>query len=103
MDSAPFYDRELRRLFGDGSDHPHAPTAAAFFRRHRRELRRAVALGTGEYQYTIDQFLGEVIDRCRELDLRIVTAPDVLVRDTLVMLTVQVMNYLHEGHHRLAM
>jgi len=103
LDSAPLYDRELRRLFRDGADHPGAPTAAQFLRLHRRQLRRAVAAGTGEYQYTIDQFLAEVMERCRELDLRAVGDAETLVGETLVMLTVQMMNYLHEGHHRLAM
>jgi hypothetical protein len=103
MDAAPLYDSELRRLFRDGPEHPDAPLASVLLHRHRRELRRAVATGTGEYQYTIDQFLGEVIERCNELDLRAVGDERVLVADTLVMLTVQVMNHLHEGHHRLAM
>ena len=48
-----------------------ARPAARFLGRIRREVRRRVAQGTGEYQYTIDQVLEDMIDRCRELGLRL--------------------------------
>ncbi len=47
------------------------PSAAAFLRRNRRELRQVVAEWTGQYQYTIDQVLSEMIERCQELRLRL--------------------------------
>ncbi len=68
-----------------------------------RVLRRVVAHWTGEYQYTIDQVLEDMIDRCRELNLRIARPQRALRREALVMLTVQTMNYLHAGHHRLVL
>lgn len=103
MDYPNFYDRDLRRLFCSSSDDPRLPRAAAFLRRIRAELRRIVARWTGEYQYTIDQVLGEMIDRCRELDLRLDRREAQVRREALVMLTVQIMNYLHGGHHRVAL
>ena len=60
-----------------------------------------VARWTGEYQYTIDQVLEEMIFRCEELDMRTDRTEDIAKQDALVLLTVQTMNYLHEGHHRL--
>jgi len=102
-DHPNFYDRDLRRLFSNLPEHTNNPPAAAFLRRARSELRRVVAQWTGEYQYTIDQVLAEMIERCAELDLRLVRAEDLTKRDAMVILTVQVMNYLHSGRHRVAL
>ncbi len=105
IDYPDFYDRDLRKLFSD----PRQTTgngrrsAAGFLCRIRPELRRVVSHWTGEYQYTIDQVLGEMIERCRNLDLRIERPFDQAKRDALVMLTMQTMNYLHSGRHRVAL
>lgn len=98
-----FYDRDLHRLFSAGPEFAHFPSAAAFLRRYRRELRQTVAEWTGQYQYTIDQVLSEMIERCRDLNLRLNRSERWTKRDALVMLTVQTMNYLHAGHHRVAL
>ena len=103
VDYPHFYDRDLRRLFCDSHDQTGAPSAASFLRRIRREVRRVVSQWTGEYQYTIDQVLTEMIDRCRELGLRCDRGEPEVKRDALVMLTVQTMNYLHGGRHRVAL
>ncbi len=103
LDSGYSFDRELLRLFSDAPDHANLPSAASFLRRHRRELRRVVAQWTGQYHYTIDQVLSEMIDRCEELNLRLHRAERVVKRDAQVMLTVQTMNYLHSGHHKIAL
>ena len=102
-DHPRFFDRDLRRLFSDAPEHDGCPSAAAFLRRIRAEIRQAVARWTGEYQYTIDQVLGEMIDRCGELKLRLHRQLRDVRRDALVMLTVQTMNYLHAGRHRLVL
>lgn len=98
-----FYDRDLRRLFSDQPAHHGNATAAAFLRRVRTELRKSVAKWTGEYQYTIDQVLTEMIERCRELKLRVAGDEAEAKRDVMILLTVQTMNFLHEGHHRVAL
>ena len=101
VDHPTFYDRDLRRLFSDAEEQAANPTAAAFISRHRRAVRRVVASWTGIYQYTIDQVLEDMIVRCRELKLR-VAAPEERSRQELVVLvTVQAMNYLHSGGHKL--
>ncbi|MEX2185951.1 MAG: putative zinc-binding metallopeptidase [Pirellulales bacterium] len=102
-DTPPIHDRELRRLFSDAPEHAKRPSAAAFLRRIRVKLRRVVGHWTGQYQYVINQVLGEMIDRCRDLNLRLATPARQAERDALVMVTVQTMNYLHAGHHRLAL
>lgn len=97
------YDQHLRRLFSDAPEFAKNPTAASFLRRHRAELRKTVAHWTGEYQYTIDQVLAEMIDRCKELKLHVDRPAEQAGRDALVLVTVQTMNYLHAGHHRVVL
>jgi len=103
FDQDNFFDDDLRRLFSDAPEHAKHPTAASFLGRYRAELRRVVSEWTGEYQYTIDQVLGEMIERCRELKLRMAMSERKTKRDAVVLLTVQTMNYLHAGHHRIAL
>jgi hypothetical protein len=98
-----FYDRELRRLFSDAPEHAHNPSAVQFLSRIRRPVRRLVASWTGIYQYTIDQVFEDVSMRCRELKLRLAVPEDQARQEFTVFLTVQTMNYLHSGHHRVAL
>ena len=98
-----FYDRDLLKLFSDAREHTKNMSAAMFLRRTRREFRQAICEWTGQHQYTIDQVLNEMSDRCRELKLRLRHSERQTRRNALVMLTVQTMNYLHGGHHRVAL
>jgi hypothetical protein len=41
--------------------------------------------------------------RCRDLKLHLDRAPRTAERDLLILVTVQTMNYLHGGHHRVAL
>jgi len=101
IDYPNFYDRDLRRLFSDAPEAAGHVTAAQFISRIRRPVRRAVAGWTGIYQYTIDQVLEDMIARCRELKLRLAGPEDQARQEFTVLLTVQAMNYLHSGGHRL--
>ena len=101
VDYPNFYDRDLRRLFSDGPEVADNTTAAQFISRIRRPVRKVVASWTGIYQYTIDQVLEDMIDRCRELKLRLAVPEDQARQEFTVLLTVQTMNYLHSGGHRL--
>src|SRR5512138_3925388 len=76
VDHPAFYDRDLRRLFSDAPEVAGNPTAAQFLARMRRPLRRLVGSWTGIYQYTIDQVLEDIIQRCRELKLRLAVPED---------------------------
>ena len=100
IDYPDFYDRDLRRLFSDAPEHGDNITAAQFIARNRRPARRLVAGWTGIYQYTIDQVLEDMIERSRELKLRLAVPEDQARREFAVLLTVQAMNYLHSGGHR---
>jgi hypothetical protein len=98
-----FYDRDLRKLFSDAPEHAAHMTAAQFLGRYRRQVRKSVAEWTGIYQYTIDRVLEDIIVRCRELKLRLATPEEEARQEFTVLLTVQVMNYLHSGRHRIAL
>ena len=101
VDYPNFYDRDLRRIFSDAPEYSGNITAAQFISRIRRPVRRVVANWTGIFQYTIDQVLEDMIARCRELRLRLAVPEDVARQEFTVLLTVQAMNYLHSGGHRL--
>ena len=98
-----FYDRDLRTLFSDAPEHAVNLSAARFLTRVRRDVRRLVARWTGEYQYRIDQVLNDMIARCEALGLHLATPEDRAKPDFMVLLTVQTMNYLHGGRHRIAL
>lgn len=103
-DSFPdFYDRDLRKVFSADDDYKLRPTAASFLRKHRPALRDEVARWTGAHTYTIDQVLRDMIDRCKELKLRLAVPEAQAKREALMMITVQTMNYLHAGHQPVAL
>jgi hypothetical protein len=98
-------DHDLKRLFPPraAARQRRSMAAATFLQRNRGELARVVAQWTGEYRYNVSQVLREMIDRCRELDLRVSGPSSEVKQRAMVMLTVQTMNYLHGGHHRVAL
>jgi hypothetical protein len=103
LDHPDFYESDLRNLFSDSSAYAKNPSAARFVSKIRKEVRSTVASFTDSYQYTIDQLLAKVIDRCRELNLRLTDSEEATKIDFMVFLTVQTMNYLHSGRHRVAL
>ncbi len=98
-----FYDRDLRKLFSDKPEHAGNMKAARFIARVRPQLRRKVAEATGEYQYTIDQVIEDMIRRANELNLRLSGSEEDAKLNFAVTLTMQTMNYLHSGRHRVAL
>ena len=103
IDYPSFYDRDLRRLFSDAPEFAQHITAAQFLTRIRKPIRKLVSDWTGIYQYTIDQVFMDMIERCRQLNLRLAVTEDQARLEFPVLLTVQAMNYLHEGGHRVAL
>ena len=95
-----FYDRDLRKLFSDSPEYARQMKAARFIARVRRNARRLVAEWTGEYQYTIDQVIEDMMRRANELNLRLKEPEEQATLDFIILLTVQTMNYLHSGRHR---
>ena len=103
IDHPDFYDRDLRRLFSDAPEYAGNLTAAQFLSKIRRPVRKLVASWTGITQYTIDRVLEAMIARSRELGLRLAVPEEQARSEFAVLLTVQTMNYLHSGRHRVAM
>ena len=103
LDHPDFYESDLRNLFSDAPQYAKNPSAARFLRRIRRDVRSRVASFTDSYQYTIDRLLEKIIERCRELNLRLTESEEESKADFMVFLTVQTMNYLHSGRHRAAL
>jgi hypothetical protein len=103
LDRPDFYESDLRNLFSDSPEFAKNQTAAKFLSRIRKEVRATVASFTESYQYTIDQLLEQIIERCRELNLRVADSEESTKADFMVFLTVQTMNYLHSGRHRVAL
>lgn len=100
VDYPDFYDRDLRRLFSDNPVDRDYPTAASFLRQEAPELRSRIAEWTGEYAYTIDLVLKDMIQRCRELKLRAHRPRGPLRTELTVFLTMQTMSYLYSNNHR---
>lgn len=65
------WDHELRLLFDERDEGSRRERAATFLRRERLALRKKVSSLTGQYRYLVDQVLDQLIQRCRELDLRV--------------------------------
>jgi hypothetical protein len=103
LDHPDFYESDLKNLFSDAPQYAKNASAARFVRRIRKEVRGTVASFTDSYQYTIDQLLEKIIERCRELNLRLTDSEESTKIDFMVFLTVQTMNYLHSGRHRVAL
>jgi hypothetical protein len=103
LDHPDFYESDLRKLFSDAPEYARNLSAARFVRRVRKEVRSTVASFTDSYQYTIDQLLETIIERCRELNLRLTDSEEATKLDFMIFLTVQTMNYLHSGRHRVAL
>jgi hypothetical protein len=100
LDHEDHYDRDLFRLFSAAPEFSANLSAARFLTRIRKDVRRLVRRWTGEYQYTIDQVLGDMIARCRDLNLHLTLPEDRAKVEFGVLLTVNTMNYLRSGRHR---
>ena len=89
------YDRDLHKIFSDSARYRNNETAASFLRRNRRQIREQISLFTGEYQFTVDQVLRDIIGRCRELRLRLTKGERQTKLDFAIMLTVHTVHLLH--------
>jgi putative zinc-binding metallo-peptidase len=103
LDHPDFYESDLRNLFSDAPAYAKNLSAARFLGRIRKEVRSTVASFTDTYQYTIEQLIQKIMERCRELNLRLTDTEAVTKNEFMVFLTVQTMNYLHSGRHRMAL
>jgi len=100
IDTSAVDDGDLLRLFSDAPECKENLSAARFIARVRRDVRPVVARWTGVYQYTIQQVIGSITARCRELDLRLAVSEEQAKVDFTVFLATQTMHHLKSGEHR---
>jgi hypothetical protein len=97
------YDGDLLRLFSaDPTDRRHM-AAAAFLRERRGELRRIVAQWTGQHRFVVDDVLKGMIQRCRELGLRLAYSEQETGEGAAVLLTMhtaRIQRMRHREHFR---
>ncbi|MEZ5937068.1 MAG: putative zinc-binding metallopeptidase [Hyphomonadaceae bacterium] len=71
VDAPSTFDRKLKRIFVRAHNAPkHAMRASAFVRGNRERLRREVERVSEDYAVIFDEALKDLIERCRDLDLR---------------------------------
>jgi hypothetical protein len=97
-DPPTIYDRDLRRIFSDGSGH--GRSAATFLRRHRAEIQQMVAKWTREYRPALDAVLNDMIARCRDLRLRAAGPERQLVVDFALLLMARTVDSLYSPARR---
>ena len=95
------YERNLFRVFSSEPRHHLYPSAAQFLRRIRSEISEIVARGTGVHHYTINHIVKHMIVRSRALNLRLTISEEEARQLTIVALTMQVMQVLRTGYHRI--
>jgi hypothetical protein len=100
----PFYiDPLITRLFSSDPKFKNKKLASQFIRQERKLIRDMVSKWTGQYKYTIDQILSDVILSCKEKKLRLTTSEREARLDLVGMLTAHTLNYISSGHHKIAM
>ena len=95
------YERNLYRMFSAEPRKRSAPSAAQFLRHYRAEISHVVARGTGVHHFTVNHIVRHMIVRCRELNLRVTMPEEEARQQIVVMLTMQVMQVLRTGYHRI--
>jgi hypothetical protein len=91
------FDGDLRNIFptapGSGSEPEGAATAAAFIRRHRRELVRRIAYWTGETTHVVRQLVDHLLERAEALELAHTGEEEAALIELTAFSTAVIMNY----------
>ena len=95
------YERNLYRIFSRDSRHRESGSAAQFLRHIRDDLATIVARGTGVHLYTINHIVRHMVVRCRELNLYMTMSEEEARELTIITLTMQVMQVMRSGYHRI--
>ncbi len=103
VDFSETYDEDLLKLFSGTGISGSSSSAASFLSRTKRKARRSVAETTGIYQYTIDQIIEEMIERCRKLDLQLIKSTEETELDFVVLLTMRAVEHIRNHRYRLAL
>jgi hypothetical protein len=91
-----FYDADLRQLFSATAG-PGRIWASSYLRRTRRRLLNSVCQWTNEKKFRVNKLLSRLIDRCDELELRVLNDDPRQDFRVTSYVTTLVMNYLFTG------
>jgi hypothetical protein len=94
-------EKNLYRIFSPDPRHRVRPSAAQFLRRLRSSMGEHVADGTGIHRYTVNHVVRLMIARCRELNLRLTIQEEEAKPMCIAAVTMQVMQFLQSGYHRI--
>lgn len=97
-----YYDRDLRRIFRENPPRKTRMPAAAFLRSQRTELCFTVSEASGVPVYTVDNLLTTMIERCRDLRLRLRDSSRRTRENMLLMLMMHTVHVAHAGYPRIA-
>ena len=92
------YDRDLRRLFTSGGGRARRPSASAFLRARRLELRRQVSTWTGQHSFVVDEVIRGMILRSRDLGLRLAYSERETGEGAAVLVTIHTMRIERMRH-----
>jgi len=98
-----YMDPLLFRLFSNEPQFKKNKLASQFINQEKKLIRENVSRWTGQYKYTIDLMLKEVIISCREKKLRLTKTERESRLDLVGMLTAHTLNYINSGHDKIAM
>jgi len=91
-----FYDADLRQLFSATAG-PGRIWASSYLRRTRRRLLNSVCQWTNEKKFRVNKLLSRLIDRCDQLELRVLNDDPRQDFRVTSYVTTLVMNYLFTG------
>lgn len=89
------YDRDLQRVFERSHGRKRGIPASQFLRKHRAAIRELVCRWTGEYPFTLDQVIKQMMQRSRQLKLRAVGNQQQLATNCAMMVAVHSMQTLY--------
>jgi hypothetical protein len=93
-----FHDTNLKKIFVSGEKKRNLMFAAELIKKYQNDILGDVSTWTGEKRYIINRLLETIMDRCKELRLRVPQGAEVTsVLKVSVYLTTLIMNYTHTG------
>lgn len=102
LDFPNVFDVHLFKLFTNNPDLALDMKATTFIRKIKKDVRKSVSPWTGAYQYTINQIIQEVIERCDHLNLKLRFPFEQSKNQFIAMLSVVTIEYIHIGGHKIA-
>lgn len=91
----------IRKLFSDDKKYKKRKMAFKFILEEKKLISKKVAKWTGQYQYTVDLMLLDLIRFSKEKKLRLMYSEKETRMDLVGMLTAQTANYISSGNHKI--